>query len=255
MHHVLSTSYIRYRILFQRAQEETSIYPIIASGLQFVRGVAGEIKRLATRLEKIVLPEIHFPLGPVARWTGSFGSATDIASDLFDLQRSSKLEPIPDPLPRRFKQKIYKRVFSTAIHDDPELLESYHQVWQIPNGIPADRYPASLLTLRQVFDHFFRLFAPDDRVRASAFWEPKEGDESDKIFLFERIACATSTDLLSNELSDSLAGLVNLIINLYESATVLDKQGDLDEVIANKLILAMDNIIKDWFEIIFMFAR
>lgn len=255
MHLVLSTSYRRYSILYQRAQDETSIYPIIASGLQFVRGVAGELKELAIRLEKIILREYHLPLLPVVKWTGSFGSATDIASDLFDLQRSSKLEPIPATIPRKFPHEFYKSWFSKAIYNDPELLESYDQVWQISKGISAGRYRASLLTLRQVFDHFFWSFAPDDRVRASAFWEPKKEGESDKIFLSERIACAASTDLLSNELSDSLAGLLKLIINLYESSIMLDKQGNLDEVKASKLLLAMDNILKDWFEIKYMLYR
>lgn len=248
MHHVLSCSYPRYSILYLKAQEDTFIYQILTSCLQFLRGVAGELKRLAIRLEKIIVDDHWFPLGPVVKFTGSFGKVTDLASVLFDPQSTSKLEEIPAPLPRRFKQKFYK----SHLRMNSELLESYDQVWQIYNGTSADRHRDSLLIMRQVFDHFFCFFAPDDRVRESAFWEPKKVGEPDQIFLSERIDYTAALDFplsnVSNELSDALAGLSKLIINLYESSIKMDKQCDLDEVKAHKFLQAMDSVLKDWIE-------
>jgi len=250
MHHVLSTSHPIYSILYQRAQEDTSIYPIITSSLQFVRGVAGELKRLAIRLEKIILEDLWFPLGPVVMITGSFGNVTDSASDLFDLQRTSKLEPIPSPLPRRFERKFYKN--HLHLPGDPSLVERYDQIWQIYNGTSADRYRTSLLILRQVFDDLLCSFAPDDRVRTSVFWKPKKKGKPDQIFLSERIEYTVSLLLFkySNELSISLAGLVKLIINLHESFIRMDVQDNLDEIKVKKLLLAMDNVLKDLIEIV-----
>lgn len=250
MHHVLSTSYPIYSILYQRTQEDTSIYPIITSSLQFVRGVVGELKRLASRLEKIILDDLWFPpLGPVVKITGSFGNVTDLASDLFGLQRTSQLEPIPASLTRIFSHEFYR----SHLKSIPELLASYDQVWQIYNGTSADRNRTSLLKLRQVFDHLLCYFAPDDRVRASEFWQPKKQGSPDQVFFSERIEYTVSGVLgfyidQTNELSDSIAGLVKLIINLHESSIKMDKQGNLDEVKAKKILLAMDNVIKDWMD-------
>jgi hypothetical protein len=249
MHHVLSSSYPIYEILYKRVQKETSIYPIIASGLQFVRGVAGELKRLAIRLEKIILDDLRFPLGPVVKLTGSFGNVTDLASDLFGLQGTSQLEPIPAPLKRIYSHEFYM----SHLKSIPELIESYDQVWQIYNGTSADRNRTSLLKLRQVFDYLLCDFAPDDRVRASDFWKPKKQGSTDQVFVSERIEYTVSGMLgfytdQTNPNSDSIAGLVKLIINLHESSIKMDKQGNLDEVKAKKILLAMDNVIKDWMD-------
>jgi len=63
---------------------------------------------------------------------------------------------------------------------------------------------------------------------------------------------AWSFDCHFSDLSDALAGLSKLIISLYEYYIKMDKQDDLDGVKAHKLLLAMDNIRKDWVEIIYI---
>jgi hypothetical protein len=239
MRQVLITSHPRYVVLYEKAQANPSLYPVVANGLHYVKSVTIAVNRLSG-----LANNVRIPLGPIAYSTGSFSGSTGAAAALSGIQDEPGFEPIPTPLPRKTREEYSSWLMAL----EPSLAQSYDQVWQIYYGTSADRYRASLFMMRQVFDHFFSCLAPDDLVRQSKHWTPKPGEKPNQVYRSERIRYAARTHIKGPELADALAASAKQINSLYESANEAHNRGTLDEDKANQALLAMDSILKDWID-------
>ncbi|HKZ82097.1 MAG TPA: hypothetical protein VJ793_00390 [Anaerolineae bacterium] len=236
---ILVTSHPRYVMLYEKAKDDPSFYPIVASGLNFIKSITGELNQLSG-----LVNDVQVYLEPVAFSTGSFGGSVDAAFALSRIHDEPAFEPIPAPLPRKSREEYSSRLKAL----DPSLSLSYDQVWQTYYGTSADRYRASLFMMRQVFDHFFSCLAPDDLVRQSEFWKRKQGEKPDQIYRSERIRYAAHTHVKRPGQTNILAASARQISDLYEAANEAHKRGTLDEANANKALLTMNSILKDWID-------
>jgi hypothetical protein len=236
---IISESHPRYTVLFDKSQDDPSLYPLVASGLGFLRNATIQFNKMAG-----LAGEITYPLMPVVNSTGTFAGTTNAALE-FGLV-SEQFEPLP-ALPSRKSREEYSSQLKAL---DIALSDSYEQVWQIYYGTSADRYRAALFMMRQVFDHFFYFLAPDDIVHESPYWTKKKGDKPDQIYRSERVMYAAHTHVEDPELAETLASSAKQINNLYKAANNAHSRGTLDENSANKAVLAMDNMLRDWIDAI-----
>src|SRR5215213_1546126 len=67
----------------------------------------------------------------------------------------------------------YSQRFSTF---DEALGRTYKEIWEALYGTRADPERAALYLIRQAFDQLLNKLSPDDAVRNSLFWTPKDND-------------------------------------------------------------------------------
>lgn len=73
---------------------------------------------------------------------------------------------------------------------NPAMARSYRQAWSSRYGAKDDPERVGLWELRQTFDHFFEVIAPDDAVRASGHWKKKDKEPLNAVHRRERLAYA-----------------------------------------------------------------
>jgi hypothetical protein len=238
---VLVAVFPAYQSLYELSENDPTLYPIIASGIEYVRSLTGEFNRLAG-----FTGEVNNTLVLVTNTSGSFAGSTGAVISIGGIHEIPAFASLPKALPRRSSQEYVTRLNTL----DHSLAKSYEQVWQIYYGTSADRHRASLFMMRQVYDHFFSLLAPDDLVRCSKYWQSKQGEKPDQIFRSERVAYAANNHIKNEGVAETLAASAKQINNLYEAANEAHNRGTLNEDNANKAILAMDSTLKDWLDAI-----
>lgn len=230
----------RYTVLYDKAEEDPSIYPFVVSGWEVARGLGIELNYLAG-----LVNDISTPLSYITNSTGTFGGTTDSAWAISGLKADAEFKPFPVP-PTRKSTQDYSAHLKVM---DPALSAAYDQVWQIYYSTTADRYRSCLYMMRQVFDHFFSHLAPDELVRKSEYWVRKQGSKDpDQIYRPERISYAAHTHIKASDRADTLAASAKQINALYDYANVAHKRGALDEDKAYQTLLAMDRTLKDWID-------
>lgn len=237
---VIVTSHPRYSSLFSMAEDDPTIYPLVSSGLGFVIGLTIQFDALSDAVDNL-----SGQLGPVINTTSSFSTSTDSASSIF-LPDRPDLEPLPS-IPNRGSREQYATILRRL---DKSLADSYDEVWQTFYGTAADRFRAALFMMRQVYDHFFAVLAPDDEVRGSLFWTAKSGANPDQIYRSEKIRYAADSYVSDPNTARTLAASAKQINELYQAANRAHKRGTLDPESAEKAVLAMDSMLKDWVDAI-----
>ena len=228
----------RFDGLYQKAHDDPSVYPIIASGVDFLRGLGTELDRLYGLAD-----EFAVPFGPAVNSTGSFGGTSDAASALWDLDYI-EAQPLPPPPSRKSRQAYTDRLRRV----DPSLADSYDQVWQTYLGTTSDPNRAALFMIRTVLDNFFARIAPDDEVRASPYWHMKEGDKPNQIWRPERIAYALAKNIKDDSRRTLLQAQSTQMGALYEAVNRAHDRNALNEDKANRALLAMDGFLTDWLD-------
>jgi hypothetical protein len=223
--------------LYLRAQDDPSAYPIIASGVDFLKGLGSELNRLAG-----IADDFATPFGPIVNSTGTFSATSDTASILWD--PDYKAQPIPLP-PNRKSREYYSAKLKGL---DPSLANSYDQVWQTYLVTSSDPHRASLFMMRTLFDNFFAKLAPDDEVRSSRYWHRKEGEKPNQIWRSERIAYALEKNIKDGNRRAILEAEAKQISALYDAANIAHDRGALDEDKASRALMAMDSFLKDWLD-------
>jgi hypothetical protein len=223
--------------LYRRAQDDPSVYPLIASGIDFLRGIGTELNRIAGSAD-----EFSSSVSRITNSTGSFSDTSGSAASILDV---GDVEPLIPPPPNRKSRDYYS---SKLFELDPTLANSYQQVWQTYLGTSSEPHRASLFMMRTLFDNFFAKLAPDDEVRSSRFWHRKEGDKPNQIWRSERIVYALEKNIKDDNRRVILDAETKQIVALYEAANTAHDRGSLDEEKASRTLLAMDSSLKDWLD-------
>jgi len=228
----------RFDGLYKRAHDDPSAYQIIASGINFLRGLGGELDRLSG-----IADDFSVPFGPVVNSTGSFGGTVDAASALWDIDyvETQPLSPPPSRKSRREYSDKLRRI-------DPSLAQSYDQIWQSYLGTTSDPHRAALFMIRTLLDNFFAKIAPDDEVRRSAHWHEKMGDNPNQIWRSERIAYALEKNIKDKIRQTMLQAQSTQIGALYKAVNQAHDRGALNEEKASKALTAVDDFLKDWLD-------
>lgn len=131
---------------------------------------------------------------------------------------------------------------------DPELGRTYRSVWETFYGTTESSGKNALFAMRQVFDHLFDKLAPDDEVRRSISFKPKEGINPNQVYREERIRYAAQTHVKDKALADLLESEANLIIKTYKKLNEAHNRGPLDSSKVKDVLMSMKQIIERWID-------
>ena len=223
--------------LFAKAQDDPSVYPLVASGVDFLRGLGKGLNNLEESSAKF-----SFTLGPMANSTAAFAGTTDTGISFFNHSLISL--PFPAP-PNRKSREYYSEKLKML---DLTLASTYDQVWQTYLGTSSEPHRAALFMMRTLFDNYFAWLAPDDDVRKSQFWHQKDGEKSQQIWRSERLAFALVKNIKDDNRRTMLEAEIKQILVLYDAANDAHNRGALDEDKASKTLLSMENVLKDWLD-------
>lgn len=189
---------------------------------------------------KYDLPSIVY--ATVATSTGT--ATATAAGTLYDPDLSV---PCPVKLPPQWPKDRVERYAAKLERLDPELARVARGVWQSFHGGSETAPRESLAVMRQLFDHFFALVAPDGRVRCSKFFSPKEGNNPNQVHRDERLRFAASL-VPDRALSDLLDSQVHEVLGTYEQLNHLHKRGALERLATRETIRAMWAIMERWID-------
>lgn len=129
---------------------------------------------------------------------------------------------------------------------DVSLAKTYRQVWEVLHSTRADPERAALYLMRQTYDHFFGILAPDDKVRQSNGWEKKPGDKPDQVTRIERIEYAAHAHISDQIKAQIMIASAKPILKVYMALNQAHKRGELDPNKARNAIYAMDKVLSEW---------
>lgn len=223
--------------LYLRAQYAPSMYPIVASGIDFLRVLSSELNRLSNLTDAFAVP-----LGSIINSIATFGGTIDASALFFD----PAYEPLVISPPPHRKTRDY---YSAKLRElNATLANTYDQVWQTYFATTSEPHRAALFMMRTLFDNFFAWLAPDEKVRNSHHWHKKTGEKPNQIWRRERLAYAAEKHIKDSNRRTILETEANQINALYEAANEAHNRGTLDEEKASRTLMAMDNFLKDWLD-------
>ena len=195
-HQSLSALYPRTMSLFDKAEEDASIYPVVYSGVKYVQTLGDQFKNYDEHAKGM-----QVTLSRYANSTGTVNSSTDAAVYLYNVQLPENILQIPNQLSRISREEYMEKIKEI----DSSLGETYEEIWQIYYGTTADKCRASLFMIRQVFDPFLEIIAPDNEVRESKYWNQKGGDKPMQVYRSERIQFAANTQVRDAGVAEALS--------------------------------------------------
>ena len=191
-------------------------------------------------MEKVYLTS-GMILPPLESSTG--GTVTTTASTI-----SILLEGIPLPgfellqVPKRPPKIVLERLKKL----DPELEAMFGNIIETYYGNPDVAIRHSLFDLRQIFDHFFSIIAPNDAVKDSIYYEPRKPRERRRVKRPERILFAANTHITDPIKRKKLLDQAKHTLDLYKKLNSLYKRGRLSKRTHSTTIFEMIQVINDW---------
>lgn len=154
----------------------------------------------------------------------------------------SALPPI-QPWPRNWVEDLAARLSEHA----PDLGSLAISAWEQYHAGTAEGARASLSATRELFNKFFRAIAPDDEVRESEFFSPKEGANPDKVHRSERLRYAAHRYVNDSTLRAVLIGREREILKTYDELNrVHAAAGPIDETSSRRTVVAMQGQLEQW---------
>ncbi|MDO9547117.1 MAG: hypothetical protein Q7J07_10275 [Pelolinea sp.] len=237
MVHVISAAQPQLNGLYEQAKTDPSVYPIVASGIDYLRSLSGELNSLDESTEEFI-----FQIGPTVNSIGTFSGSTGSGTAFWN--PTYELEPFSPP-PNRKSREDYSAKLKKH---NSSLANSYDEVWQIYLGTSSDPHRAALFEMRTVFDNFFVWIGPDEEVRNSKYWHSKDGEKPNQIWHSERLAFALEKNVKDSNRRTMLEAQSNQITVLYKAANKAHNRGSLNEDQASRTLMAMDSFLIDWID-------
>jgi len=223
------------------ASTDPSSYPILASGEYFLNSFYQELRRIGQQ-NPAPLDHIRSAAGTATTLTYT----TSIFADSPNTAEAMARVMYTDTPFRIAEGKATLTERLTKI--DPDLGQTFQQVWDSLYGTTAEPERGALYQMRQTFDHFFQVLAPDEEVRQSNFWTPKEGDNRDQIHRKERIEFAAHQHVKDVLRATTLAASAEQMVDIYQSLNQAHKRGKLQPAKARQALSAMGKILEDWLD-------
>jgi hypothetical protein len=133
-----------------------------------------------------------------------------------------------------------------------EIAETYDSIWEVLYGTRSNPERGSLYLIRQVFDHLFGVLAPDNEVKLSKFWHPKDENEPHQVTRSERIVYAAHTHAKNRTAAKRLIASTTHMLDVYKALNKAHKRGRLDRLQSRSSLKEMQAIIEDWVQSIFV---
>jgi hypothetical protein len=181
-----------------------------------------------------------YALGTATIASTSFSSSSEVTEWFQNLEY-----PTPPPSWQPDRQELYAYKLENI---DSELAKLYRSVWQLFYGGTENAERAALLSMRQLYDHFFEKIAPDEQVRSSPYFTLKEGENPNQIYRKERIRYAANEKVKNEEISRILETQADSIVEIYNGLNKLHKRGALKSEEVRRILIAMQTIIEQWLD-------
>jgi len=153
------------------------------------------------------------------------------------------------PPPNWTRDRVY--LYASKLEGlDSELGRLARSVWQSCYSGTDSAERTSLFSIRQLYDHFFSILAPDEDVRKSEIFKVKDGKEPNQVHRKERLLYAASTRVRDTALGDVLASEADQVLETYERLNQLHKRGALDPYTARNALASMQAVIEQWVDAI-----
>ena len=129
---------------------------------------------------------------------------------------------------------------------DPALADTFGAIKEVLYGTKSDPERAALYLIRQMFDHFFGLLAPDDLVRKSPYWEKKKGNNPDLVSRMERLKYAAYEHVSDDTKRERLLATAKHMLYVYNALNRAHTRGKLDVSKARSALREMESLIQNW---------
>lgn len=187
------------------------------------------------------------PLGNELGKTASlFSSSSDSTGTITATTVAFLTVSSPIPLfvfkPKVDENEVLKRL--TGL--DPSLAETYKAVDEVLYGTRSAPERGALYMIRQVFDHFFGILAPDDDVRRSRYWKKKDDKDENRIERIERIRYAANKHIKDKKQRERLLTNGKHMIEVYNALNRAHKPGPLNPEKEKAALCEMRALINDW---------
>lgn len=240
------TGYIRDRLvaakpywvsLSEKYSNDPEVAPTVASGIDFLKAYNQELNNLNASLP--------YPQEKLISIIGS--------GEAFDVNTASIADVIPienfnfehQPCPFIDHSNAESRAIQLE-NLDVSLAKTYLQVWEDLHSTRSDPERAALYLMRQTYDHFFAILAPDGDVRQSDVWKEKAGDKPDQVTRIERIEYAALSHISDQEKAKMMIASAKPILKVYDELNRAHKRGEVNPAKARNAIHAMDTILSEW---------
>jgi len=132
---------------------------------------------------------------------------------------------------------------------DKELGKTFESVWEAFHGATKSPEKQALYSMRQTFDHFFRVIAPDDEVRKSPFFKEKVGEkEPQKVYRKEKLEYAANIKIKNKKVAQLLISQSRQILKTYDELNKLHTETALNRDAVREILNAMQSILEEWID-------
>jgi len=228
-----------YTNLAERLNEDKDLATLVVSGTNSIISLNNELKSLGEEAQFVVRGTFQ-----VAGSTNTFVSSSSAAASMSSLETvdTQIFEP---PTFLTTDDSKYAEMFDRL---DPALGKTYRAIFETYYGTVSDPVRAAMALIRQSFDHFFDILAPNDKVRESEYWTPKEGNEPDKIYRRERMEYAIRTHISNETRGDTLISNLDLILKNYGFLNNLHKRGELNKEKSRTALWSIKRFLEDFID-------
>jgi hypothetical protein len=237
-----------YKPIYRQYAEISENYPELRqytiSGIQMINSIGDSFQNMANLLYPIErqLSVISASTDIFQNTSGSINAEVLCLSPDLPLSGSQiSYDPPPRFLPNEneIEQKLSKY--------DPVLANTYKEIGQVYYATNSDPRRPALVLMRQVYDHFFSILAPDEKVRGSAFFTPKkEPEKADKIFRRERLNYVVETYVNDPGMKDILINSFREMLDTYDLLNKHHSRGILSIDEARRALKSMKSFIELW---------
>lgn len=235
-----------WEILVDYSPDDTGIDMTVGSGEVFLRSYNQQLNNLYNQL-----PNHSASLITLASSGATFDANTASLVDVVPVFEGKGIDHQPRPF---INQEDFSSRGDRLEKLDHSLADTYRQVWEALHGTRSDPERAALYLMRQTYDHFFDILAPDDEVRKSSIWKKKEGEKPELVTRIERIEYAALSHIKDEVRAKMLSSSAKPILKVYNELNQAHKRGELNPKKARKAVLAMDKILSDWLDALDMFT-
>lgn len=239
----LSTSRRIYSYIIGKSVDRPELVPILISGMDYFGVLNNQLNVINSQIE----PSIN-NLASLASTVYSVTSSTGTMT-LPNLEFTIEDSPFEPPPFMKKDREVYAAKFYRL---DATLGSNYRGVWETYYVSKSEPIRGALFLLRQTFDHLFSLLSPDDDVRSSPFWQPKVGNDINKIHRIERIQYAANEHIREESKSKTLSASANHVNEVYNQLNLLHSREAIDPVKGTAILNSMSSILEEWIETIEM---
>jgi hypothetical protein len=222
--------------LCHKANEEDDLFSYMASGVSLARNIGYEAEKYISDVEPTVLNLYNLSTATLA-----FNSSSASVGESADIKYDPSLKEKPP-----FLQTDEENITQIFEKLDPALGILYREIWQAYYGTNADNTRAAIALMRQTFDQFFDILAPNDFVRGSKYWKPKKDKDPLLVTRKERINYAIHNHVQDEIHANTLASSLNGIIKTYKVLNRFHERGIVKVESVKQAIFSMKRFLEDF---------